>query len=412
MQEPELVAALTERFFRYVAVSSQSRASETSVPSSPGQLELARLLASELEQLGLRDVHIDGHGILTAYRPGDVPAAPKIGFVAHLDTVDVGLSPEVRPQVLRFDGSPLCLNAEQGLWLSPEEHPELEAYRGEDLVFSDGTSVLGADNKAAVAIIMQLLHALQAAPSPCGELYVAFVPDEEIGLRGAKRLDLGRFPVDFAYTIDGAELGELVYETFNAGQATVTIEGVPAHPISAKGVLVNPVLVAQDLIARFDPLDTPEHTEGREGYFYVTDVQAGPARALLHINVRDFDREHYAARKARLEQYVRETQAAHPRAKVTCEFEDVYGNILDAVGADRRALTLLERAFKREGVRPLVKPMRGGTDGSALSARGVFTPNYFTGGHNFHARFEFLPLSSFLKSYRVTESLVQLAAGA
>lgn len=408
----ELVSALTERFFRYVAVSSQSDAAQPAVPSSPGQLELARLLAAELRDLGLSDVHIDEHGILTARRPGERPTAPKVGFVAHLDTVDVGLSPDVKPQVLRFSGEPLCLNREQDLWLLPQDHPALEAYRGEDLIFTDGTSVLGADNKAGVAIVMQLLAQLRAAPLPCGDLYVAFVPDEEIGLRGAKKLDLGRFPVDFAYTIDGAELGELVYETFHAGRATVTIRGVPAHPISAKGVLVNPVLVAHDLIGRFDRQETPEHTEGREGYFYITDLHAGPGEARLHINIRDFDQEAYAARKRLVEEYVRELQAQHPRARISCELEDVYGNILDAAGEDRRALTLLEEAFRRAGVTPQVKPMRGGTDGSALSARGVFTPNYFTGAHNLHSNFECLPLSAFVKSYEVTEALVRLSAEA
>lgn len=407
---PELIPALTERFIRYVTVPSQSDAAQTTVPSTPGQLELAKLLAAELQQLGLNDIHIDEHGILTAWRPGTVASAPKIGFVTHLDTVDVGLSPNVKPQVLHFDGSALCLNREQNLWLSPEERPELSAYLGQDILFGDGTSVLGADNKAGVTVVMQLLQTLHDQPFACGDIYVAFVPDEEIGLRGAKRLDLARFPVDFAYTIDGAEVGEVVYETFNAALVTVTIQGVPAHPISAKGVMVNPVLVAHDLIARIDRLETPEHTEGREGYFYVTDIQGGPAQATLHINIRDFDQAGYEARKKLLEGYIQATQAEHPRARLTYQIEDVYGNILDAVGEDKRALHLLEKAFEVQGVQAHIKPMRGGTDGSALSARGIFTPNYFTGGHNFHSSFEFLPLNSLAKSYQVTETLVRLAA--
>lgn len=405
-----LESALTQRFFRYVAISSQSDAAQTTVPSSPGQWELARLLAEELRGLEMRDVHIDEHGIVTAWRPGNVATAPKIGFVAHLDTVDVGLSPHIKPQKLHFDGSPLCLNAAQGIWLSPEDHPELLPYKGDDILCSDGTSVLGADNKAAISVVMQLLERLHNEPLDTGDLYVAFVPDEEIGLRGAKLLNLDRFPVDFAYTIDAAQLGELVYETYNAARVTVTIEGVPAHPIAAKGILVNPVLVAADLIGRFDAQDTPEHTEGSEGYFYVTDLQAGPAQATLHINIRDFDQSAYAARKAQLLEYVRQTQAAYPRAKVDCQIEDVYGNILDAACRDHQALKLLHQAFAEQSITPITHPMRGGTDGSALSARGIFTPNYFTGGHNFHARFEFLPVSAFVKSYQVTETLVRLAA--
>lgn len=402
--------ALTERLFRYLAVTSQSDARQATVPSTPGQLELAERLADELRDLGLEDVHIDAHGILTARRPGDQPQAPAIGFVAHLDTVDVGLSPDIHPQVLPFTGEALCLNREQDIWLSPDDYPELRAYQGDQIIVTDGTSVLGADNKAAVAIIMELLSRLRTDPFPCGDLYVAFVPDEEIGLRGAKRLDLDRFPVQFAYTIDGAELGELVYETFNAGLVSVTIEGVTAHPISAKGVLVNPVLVAHDLIARFDRQQTPEHTEGREGYFYVTGLQAGAAQATLNINIRDFDRAGYEARKALAEEYLRATQAQHPRARLSWTIEDVYSNIADALGTDRRAITLLQAVFAAQGITPKTIPMRGGTDGSALSARGLLTPNYFTGAHQLHSRFEFLPLGPFVKSYQVTEALCRANA--
>ena len=337
---PELTAALTERFCRYVAVTSQSDAGQSTVPSTPGQLELARLLADELKQLGLNDVHVDEHGILTAWRQGSVPSAPKIGFVTHLDTVDVGLSPDIKPQVLRFDGASLCLNREKDLWLSPKDRPELMAYLGQDIIFSDGSSVLGADNKAGVSIVMQLLQNLHDAPFPCGELYVAFVPDEEIGLRGAKRLDLNRFPVDFAYTIDGAEVGELVYETFNAALVTVTIQGVPAHPISAKGVLVNPVLVAHDLVGRFNRLDTPEHTEGREGYFYVTSVQGGPAQAKVLINIRDFDRSGYdsKANQAELSEKHTGVQSEHQAvlAPVTKGLEDQRS--IDLEGVNLRVL--------------------------------------------------------------------------
>ncbi|GHG02767.1 peptidase T [Deinococcus piscis] len=409
LDQAELGEALTRRFFRYVAVPSQSDASVQSLPSSPGQRELAELLAGELRALGLQDVHLDEQSILTARRPGDLPGAPGIGFVAHLDTVDVGLSPEIRPQVLTYTGEPVALRRNPDIWFLPQEHPEAAPYTGEEIIFSDGTSVLGADNKAAIAVIMELLARLQRSPFPCGDLYVAFVPDEEIGLRGAKVLDLNRFAPEFAYTIDTEQLGSFVYETFNAAAAEVEIEGVPAHPISAKGVLVNPVLVACDLIARLDRLETPEHTEGREGYFYVTDLQAGAARARLNVNIRDFDRQEFARRKAHVEEIVQETRQQHPGAVITLRLEDVYSNIADALGDDRRAVTLLEAAFAAQGLTPQVVPMRGGTDGSALSVRGLPTPNFFTGAHNFHSRFEFLPLRSLVSSYRVAEDLCRLA---
>ena len=407
---PPLADRLVERFFRYLAITSQSDARATAVPSTPGQWEMARLLESELEALGLSDIHLDGHAVLTARLPGTVADAPRIGFCAHVDTVDVGLSPHVHPRRVRFDGDDLCLNGERDIWLRVAEHPEIRPYAGQEVIVSDGTSVLGADNKAAVAVVMTLLDTLLRDRPPHGDVVVAFVPDEEIGLRGAKAMDLLRFPVDFAYTIDGCETGEFVFETFNAAQAAIRIEGVTAHPMSAKGVLVNPVLVAADLIGRFDPLDTPEHTEGREGYCWVNGMTANAATAELSILIRDFDDARFAARKQEVADAVAATQAAHPRAVVTCRITDTYANIASSLGNDRRSLGLMQAAFEAEGIEPRVIAMRGGTDGSALSARGIPTPNTFTGAHNFHSPFEFLPVPAFERSYRLTERIVRLAA--
>lgn len=405
MTEADLVA----RFFRYLAVTSQSDAAADVVPSTPGQWDFARLLEGELRGLGLEDVHLDEHAVLTARLAATVAGAPRIGFCAHLDTVDVGLSPEIHPQRLRYEGRDLCLDAAGEVWLRAAEHPELASHVGEEIIFGDGTSVLGADNKAAVSIVMELLATLAREKTPHGEIVVAFVPDEEIGLRGSKRLDLARFPVDFAYTIDSCEVGEFVYETFNAAQATIDILGVTAHPMSAKGVLVNPALVAADLIGRFDPADTPEHTEGREGYCWITQVEAGPAEARVRISLRDFAAAGLAWRKALVEAAVEATRKAFPRARLGLKIEDSYGNIADSLGEDRRSVELLQRGFAALGIVPEVIAMRGGTDGSALSARGVPTPNYFTGGLNFHSRFECLPVPSFVLSYRLTERLVRLA---
>lgn len=399
---------LEQRFFRYLAIESQSDAAATVVPSTEGQRDLAKLLAKELESYGLKEIYIDEHAILYAVRPGNKPSAPKIGFVTHLDTVDVGLSPVIKPQTLKYEGKDLCLNAQEDIWFKASEHPEAAPYIGEEIIFSDGTSVLGADNKAAVTVVMELMDKLQQADFDCGDIYIAFVPDEEIGLRGSKIMNLSRFKVDFAYTIDCCDLGEVVYETFNAASIEVTIKGVTAHPMSAKNVLLNPIRVAHDFIGCFDRFDTPEHTEQREGYFYVTDLVANPDNAKIKMAIRDFDRNSYEARKRYIGEAIELIRARHPRAKIDFKIEDVYSNISDSLGDDRTAIDLIFEALKIQNVEPKVIPMRGGTDGSALSARGILTPNYFTGALNFHSRFEFLPLSSFEKSYLVSESICRL----
>lgn len=399
---------LTTRFFRYLAIESQSCASSLSIPSTPSQWNMVELLSKELNKYGLENVHIDSHGVLTAFRPGTKKNAPAIGFITHVDTVDVGLSPNVFPQVLKYDGNDLRLHPIADIWFRRDEHPEAEPYINEDIIFSDGTSVLGADNKAAVTVVMELMDNLQSSSVECGDIYVAFVPDEEIGLRGAKVMDLDRFKVDFAYTIDCCAEGEIVYETFNAASVEIHIEGVTAHPMSAKNVLVNPLRVAHDLMGCFDRLDTPEHTENREGYFWVTAINGTPNDAVMKINIRDFDKTSYEARKTFIGESVALIQARHPRAKITYTVTDVYSNIADSMGDDRTALDVLFTAFDELSIKPNVIPMRGGTDGSALSARGIFTPNYFTGALNFHSRFEFLPISAFEKSYHVTEKICEL----
>lgn len=404
----ELGKQLEQRFYRYLAIESQSDAASTIVPSTEGQRELAKLLAEELESYGLKDIYIDEHAILYAMRPGNKPTAPKIGFVTHLDTVDVGLSPVIKPQTLKYEGKDLCLNANENIWFKTAEHPEAAPYVGENIIFSDGTSVLGADNKAAITVVMELMNKLQHADFDCGDIYVAFVPDEEIGLRGSKIMDLSRFQVDFAYTIDCCALGEVVFETFNAASIEVSIKGITAHPMSAKNVLLNPIRVAHDFIGCFDRFDTPEHTEQREGYFYVTDLVANPDNAKIKMAIRDFDRNSYEARKRFIEQSIELIRARHPKAKIEFRIDDVYSNISDSLGDDRTAIDLIFDALKIQGVEANVIPMRGGTDGSALSARGILTPNYFTGALNFHSCFEFLPVSSFEKSYLVSETICRL----
>ncbi|WP_318356797.1 peptidase T [Enterobacter sp.] len=404
-----LASQLTQRFFRYLAITSQSDAAATTLPTTPGQHEMARELANELETLGLSDIVIDDHATVTAVKKGNVPGAPRIGFITHTDTVDVGLSPDIHPQILTFSGTDLCLNAEQQIWLRVDEHPEILAYPNEEIIFSDGTSVLGADNKAAVTVVMTLLENLTAEHQH-GDIVVAFVPDEEVGLRGAKALDLKRFDVDFAWTIDCCELGEIVYENFNAAQAQIRFTGVTAHPMSAKGVLVNPLLMATDYINHFDRLQTPEHTADREGYVWFNGMEAVQGYAVLSASIRDFDKARFEARKQQIGEVAELIARAHPTAKVEFEVTDVYSNISNAIGEDRRAVDLIFEAMEQAGVTPKPTPMRGGTDGAALSAKGILTPNFFTGAHNFHSRFEFLPLKSFEASYNVALQLCLLAA--
>lgn len=401
---------LVKRFLRYVSIPSQSKAGSAVVPSTPEQTNLAKQLEQELIDLKLQDVHLDEHSIVTAKLTGNQPNAPKIGFVAHLDTVDVALSEKINPQRVTFTGEDILLNKDKDIWFKVAEHPELKKYLNEELLVTDGTSVLGADNKAAIAVVMTMLDQLQQQNCPHGDIYVAFVPDEEVGLNGAKKLDLQRFKPDFAYTIDCCELGEVVYETFNAGSVTFEIEGVSAHPMSAKNVLINPIRIANDIINCFDSFETPEHTEGKEGYFWFNDIIGNQSTTTLKMSIRDFDLNRYEARKTYIQDVVSFISRKYPKAKIECQITDIYSNIANYLGDDRRCIDLIYQSFELLGIKPNTIAMRGGTDGSALSARGLTTPNYFTGAHNFHSCFEFLPLSSFLKSFEVTMKIIELAA--
>ena len=404
-----LTRQLTQRFFRYLAITSQSDPRATTLPTTPGQHQMARALADELRQFGLDDIVVDEHATVTAVKKGTVPGAPRIGFITHIDTVDVGLSPDIHPQILRFTGEDLCLNPEQQIWLRVDEHPEILAYRDEEIIFSDGTSVLGADNKAAVTVVMTLLENLTAEHKH-GDIVVAFVPDEEVGLRGAKALDLSRFAVDFAWTIDCCELGEIVYENFNAASAEIRFTGVTAHPMSAKGVLVNPLLMATDFMSYFARQQTPEHTAGREGYVWFNGIHGDQNSTRLQANIRDFDLDSFNRRKQQIGEAAEKIAAQYPTARVEFTISDTYSNISNAIGEDRRAIDLMFTAMESLGITPKPTPMRGGTDGAALSAKGLLTPNFFTGAHNFHSKFEFLPLRAFEASYLTALQLCLLAA--
>ncbi|SKA52359.1 peptidase T [Enterovibrio nigricans] len=401
---------LIENFKRYVAVSSQSDGSVTTLPSSEGQRTLAKLLCDELNSMGYAETELLETGIALARLPGNVDGAKKIGFIAHLDTVDVGLSPDIHPQILRYEGSLLCLNAQENIMIGEDSHPELAKYRDQDILFSDGTSVLGADDKSAISVMMTLASELKTSRIAHGDIYFAFVPDEEIGLRGAKALPLDKFPVDYCYTIDCCERGEVIYETFNAGTAVLDIAGTTAHPMSAKNVLVNPNLIAADFIDLLRDHGLPEQTEGREGYFWVTDIQGNQNTAKVVVAIRDFVLSQYDDRKAYLQSVETLLKHKHPKAEISLSLTDVYSNIAQAMGDDVEALTRLYRVLEVMEIPAKTIAMRGGTDGSALSVKGLFTPNFFTGAHNFHSRFEFLPIPSFVDSYRVALNLIKVDA--
>lgn len=398
-----------DNFFRYLAVPSQSNAKAQSLPSTQGQYDLALLLKKELEDLGLSDIVLEDNAILSGKLKGNANKK-SIGFCAHLDTVDVGLSEVIKPQILKFEGKALHLNKEKNIFCDPKEHPELLKYLDEDIIFSDGTSVLGADNKAAIATIMTLLVYLVNEKCDHGDVYVRFVPDEEIGLRGSKALDLKYFNPDFAFTIDCCELGEFVFETFNAGSAFIEIEGVSAHPMSAKGVLLNPTLIGLDLANCFDRLQTPENTQDDEGYIWVQEFHSNQIKASMLLNIRDHNKEKYEKKKAYIREVVDFIQKRYEKAKISLKLEDTYSNLKDSINEKNKiALDILKQAFKECQIEPKIFPMRGGTDGSALALKGLFTPNFFTGAHNFHSAFEFLPLKSFYKSFEVTKTIALLA---
>lgn len=408
---------MMHRFCRYVRIPSQSKPNGgTQVPSTESQWDMARTLMKECEDMGLIDLSLSDKCVLTGRlpahtEPGCDRKIPAVGFCAHLDTVDVDLSPVVHPQLVEhYDGSDIILNADKNIVMTVSDHPELRDYIGQDLITTDGTSVLGADNKAAITNVMTALHTLTTHPGLYhGDIYVAFVPDEECGLFGSKNMDFSKFPVDFAYTIDSCALGEIVYETFNAGSATVTIHGVSAHPMSAKGNLVNPTLLACDFINMFDRSETPECTEGKEGYIWCQAVESNQSKAVVSLNIRDHSKEKYEEKKRRIAANVEKLKQMEPRASIICEMEDTYGNIADAITDDNhKAIDYIFDAFKELQIQPKPIAMRGGTDGSFISTKGILTPNYFTGGLNFHSRYEFLPLPSLEKSYEVTMKLIDL----
>lgn len=400
-----------ERFLRYVQVDSQSDPhNEDETPSTACQLDLARLLASELAELGCEDVALTEHAYVTASLPASAGAEglPALGLIAHMDTAPDAPASGVRPHVVRYEGGELVHGERDGkrVVTTPEELPALLRHVGEDLVCTDGTTLLGADDKAGVAEIVALVARLAATPEPphpC--IKVAFVPDEEIG-HGAALLDLDAFGATWAYTVDGEELGEFNWECFSASQATVTARGVEVHPGSAKGVMVNAITLLREFDELLPAAERPEHTEGYEGFFHPIEVSGGSGEATLTYIVRDFDAERFAAREQMLRDCAAFLNQRYGDGTVTVEVREQYRNMVEHLrGMDFLRDNALD-AMAACGMEPRVVPVRGGTDGAQLTLRGLPCPNLPTGGYNFHGVREFIPVRSMELMVDALEQLV------
>lgn len=400
-----------ERFLRYVQVDSQSDPhNEDETPSTACQRNLARLLASELAELGCEDVALTEHAYVTASRPASAGAEglPALGLIAHVDTAPDAPASGVRPHIVRYEGGELVHGERDGkrVVTTPEELPALLRHVGEDLVCTDGTTLLGADDKAGVAEIVALLARLAATPElphPC--IKVAFVPDEEIG-HGAALLDLDAFGATWAYTVDGEELGEFNWECFSASQATVTAHGVEVHPGSAKGVMVNAITLLREFDELLPAAERPEHTEGYEGFFHPIEVSGGSGEATLTYIVRDFDAERFAAREQLLRDCAAFLNQRYGDGTVTVEVREQYRNMVERLrGMDFLRDNALD-AMAACGMEPRVVPVRGGTDGAQLTLRGLPCPNLPTGGYNFHGVREFIPVRSMELMVDALEQLV------
>lgn len=386
-----------DRFLKYVTFDTQSVEGADTVPSTPGQFELARYLVSELEGLGLKDVKLSEHAYVTATLPGNTKKkVPTIGFIAHMDTATELTGKGVKPRIVEnYDGGDIVLNKEQGIVLSPADFPYMKDCIGMDLVVTDGTTLLGADNKAGVAEIIGATQYLVEHPEiEHGDVKIAFTPDEEVS-HLASLLDIDAFGADFAYTIDGGPIGEVSYENFNAASATVHIKGRAVHPGKSKGLMLNAVTMGIELCQLFPPSETPATTEKYEGYYHCMVFDAITEEATLKFIIRDHDAKKFEARKAFMQKVVRWMQDKYGEDRFELVMKDQYRNMREKLdGGHMYIVDTVIEAMKELGIEPIRLAMRGGTDGAALTWRGLTTPNFFTGGYNYHGRYEFIPVQA------------------
>ena len=404
---------IVERFLKYVSFDTQSAEDAGKTPSTDKQLRLAEYLTEELKGLGLTEVEMDANGYVYATLPANTDRpVPTIGFIAHMDTSPDCSGCNVKPRIVRdYDGSDLVLDAEAGIVSSPKKFPELLDHIGEDIIVTDGHTLLGADDKAGIAEIVNAMEYLLAHPEvEHGKVRVGFNPDEEIGL-GAHKFDVEKFGCEWAYTMDGGELGELEYENFNAASAKVEVKGVSVHPGYAKGKMINAARVAAELAAQMPTHETPEQTQDYEGFFHLLGVEGNVEHATLSYIIRDHDRARFERRKAYMEKCVEWFNVKYGEGTVQLTLNDQYYNMREKIEPVPHVVDLVVEAMKQCGIPAKVKAIRGGTDGAQLSFMGLPCPNIFAGGLNFHGPHEFLPVPSLRRASELVVKIIELTAG-
>ncbi len=401
---------LVERFLTYVKVDTQSNEASLSCPSTEKQFNLLNLLKDELASIGMQEITLDENGYLFATLPANTEKQlPTIGFLAHVDTATDFTGANVKPQIIEnYDGGDIVLNKALNIILSPKDFPELSGYKGQTLITTDGTTLLGADDKAGIAeIVTAMDYLIQHPEIKHGKIRVAFTPDEEIG-RGPHKFDVERFNADFAYTLDGGPLGELEYESFNAASAKLTVKGTNVHPGSAKNKMVNSMKIAMDFHAELPKEEAPEYTEGYEGFYHLLAMNGDVEQTNLSYIIRDHDRAKFEAKKTTMQEIAAKYQAKYGQENILLELNDQYYNMGEKIEPVKEIVDVAHQAMVNLGIKPIVKPIRGGTDGSQLSFMGLPTPNIFAGGENFHGKFEYVSVQSMEKASEVIVELVQL----
>jgi tripeptide aminopeptidase len=402
---------LIERFISYATMDTQSDPKSDSTPSTDKQWKLARLLAEELEQIGMEDVHIDGNAYVMATLPATVDTpVPVIGFISHFDTSPDFTASGVQPRIIHnYDGSETVLNKEKNIRLTPDYFRELMRYTGQTLIVTDGTTLLGADDKAGITEIVSAMEYLIQHPEIAhGKVRVAFTPDEEIG-RGAHLFDVQAFGAEWAYTMDGGAVGELEYENFNAASALIRVDGKSVHPGSAKNKMVNAIGIMNEILAGLPEKEVPQHTEGREGFYHVHSVSGTIEHACAELIIRDHDMDAFEKRKRQLADLIGQSNKLYGD-NASVEIKDQYFNMREKVEPVLFIVDIAREAMESLGIEPDIKPIRGGTDGSQLSFMGLPCPNIFAGGHNFHGKYEYLPVESMQKAVEVIVKICELTA--
>ena len=402
---------LTERFIRYVKINTQSDENSQTCPSTPGQTELAKMLVEEMKAIGLQDISIDENGYVMATLPANISKkVPVIGFLAHLDTSPDNSAEHVSPQLIEYTGKDIVLNEKGNIILSSREFPAINDYIGQTLIITDGTTLLGADDKAGMAEIITAMDYLIRHPEiKHGPVRIAFTPDEEIG-RGADKFDVGKFKADFAYTMDGGPLGELQYENFNAAKAKITVQGLNVHPGTAKNQMKNAMHIAMEFNHMLPATEIPAHTENYEGFFHLTNFSGTVEKATLNYIIRDHDLKLFNNKKDLLVRIAEALNGKYGPHTVMVEMVDQYYNMKEKIEPMFHIIELARKAMAECGVEIKVVPIRGGTDGSRLSYMGLPCPNIFAGGHNFHSRYEFVPVKSMEKAVEVIVKIVEMNA--